>query len=57
MLEVVSWIGEQLEIENFLAADAINERGNKRISNQSLLATGYEFRYPDFRTGYIELIN
>ena len=56
MLEVVSWIAEQLKVKDFLAADAANERGNKRISNQRLIGTGYKFRYPDFRTGYIELI-
>lgn len=57
MVEVVSWIAEQLGIRDFLASDAVNERGNKRISNQRLLATGYSFRYPDFRAGYAGLIN
>jgi nucleoside-diphosphate-sugar epimerase len=57
MFEVVSWIAEQLGIRDFLASDAVNERGNKRISNQRLLATGYSFRYPDFRAGYAGLIN
>lgn len=57
MIEVVSWIAGQLGREDFLAPDAVNERGNKRISNQRLLASGYSLRYPDFRTGYAELIN
>lgn len=57
MVEVVSWIAGQLGIVDFLAPDAVNERGNKRISNQRLLATGYSFRYPDFRAGYAGLIN
>ncbi|MDR7088751.1 SDR family oxidoreductase [Cellvibrio fibrivorans] len=57
MVEVVNWIAEQLGIRDFLASDAVNERGNKRISNQRLLATGYSFRYPDFRAGYASLIN
>jgi nucleoside-diphosphate-sugar epimerase len=57
MVEVVSWIAEQLGIRDFLASDAVNERGNKRISNQRLLASGYSFRYPDFRAGYASLIN
>lgn len=57
MIEVVSWIAGQLGSEDFLAPDAVNERGNKRISNRRLLASGYSFRYPDFRTGYAELIN
>ena len=56
MREVVSWIAQQLDISDFLAADAVNERGNKRIGNQRLLSTGYTLRYPDFRAGYSELI-
>lgn len=57
MIEVVSWIAGQLGIEDFLSPDAVNERGNKRISNQRLLASDYTLRYLDFRTGYAELIN
>lgn len=56
MIDVVSWIAEQLGIEDFLAPDALNERGNKRISNQLLLASGYRFIYPDFRSGYATLL-
>lgn len=56
MIDVVSWIAEQLEIKDFLAENAINERGNKRISNQRLIATGYQFRYPDYRMGYAGLL-
>lgn len=56
MVEVVSWIAQQLGIEDFLAPDAVNERGNKRISNQRLLASGYRFIHPDFRTGYATLL-
>jgi len=57
MCEVVSWIAKQLGIQDFLAADAANERGNKRISNQRLLDSGYQLRYPDFKQGYKELLN
>ena len=56
MIDVVTWIAEQLGIEDFLAPDAVNERGNKRISNQRLLASGYRFIHPDFRTGYATLL-
>ncbi len=57
MFDVVSWIAEQLGIQDFLAADAANERGNKRISNRRLLDSGYQLRYPDFKQGYKELLN
>ena len=56
MIEVVSWIAGQLGIGNYLAADAINERGNKRISNQRLLSSGYSLRHTNFRSGYSELL-
>lgn len=57
MIDVVSWIAERLGIENFLSLDAINERGNKRISNQRLLASGYQLQFVDFRSGYGPLID
>lgn len=57
MIEVVRWIAGQLGAEDFLSPDAPNERGNKRISNRRLRASGYSLRYPDFRIGYAELIN
>lgn len=56
MVEVVSWIAEQLNVSNFLAADTTNERGNKRISNQRLISSGFRLAYPDFKTGYNELL-
>lgn len=57
MVEVVSWIAEHLGIKDFLADAAVNERGNKRINNQRLLATGYRLHYPDFKQGYKEMLN
>jgi nucleoside-diphosphate-sugar epimerase len=57
MVNVVSWIAEQLNLRDFLAADAINERGNKRIANKRLLDTGFTLGYPDFKAGYSELLD
>ena len=31
-------------------------RGNRRISNAKLLATGFQLRYPTFREGYCEAL-
>ena len=56
MVNVVSWIAEQLNVENFLSPDAVNERGNKRIDNRRLLQSGYRFIYPDYKEGYREII-
>lgn len=56
MLDVVTWLAEQMGVAEFLSETAANERGNKRCSNQRLLDSGFEFRYPSYRDGYIELI-
>lgn len=55
--EVVAWVREQLPCK----APDPNARkggraGSKRCSNQRLLASGFRFRYPDFRVGYGEMI-
>jgi nucleoside-diphosphate-sugar epimerase len=57
MVEVVSWIANVLNINDFLSANAINERGNKRISNELLLESGYQFLYPDFKLGYKNILD
>ncbi|MCP4065801.1 MAG: DUF1731 domain-containing protein, partial [Gammaproteobacteria bacterium] len=31
--------------------------GSKRCSNKRLLGTGFQFRYPDFRAGYRDMID
>ena len=56
MVEVVTWLAEQMGVKEFLSEAATNERGNKRCSNQRLLDSGFVFRYPSYRDGYIELI-
>ncbi len=56
MVEVVTWLAEQMGVAEFLSETATNERGNKRCSNQRLLESGFVFRYPSFKDGYAELI-
>lgn len=56
MIEVVSWLAQQMNSEDFLSPDAVNERGNKRCSNKRLLDTGFEFRYPSFKEGYGDVL-
>jgi nucleoside-diphosphate-sugar epimerase len=56
MVEVVTWLAEQMGVAEFLSESATNERGNKRCSNKRLLDSGFVFRYPDFKVGYAELI-
>ena len=57
--EMLLWLAEQLRIPPPPLAEteeAANHRGNKRCSSERLRASGYVFRYPDFRDGYGELI-
>ncbi len=56
MVDVVTWLAEQMEVKEFLSEAATNERGNKRCSNQRLLDSGFVFCYPSFKDGYAELI-
>lgn len=56
MVDVVTWLAEQMGVKDFLSHEATNERGNKRCSNQRLLDSGFEFRYPGFKDGYAEIL-
>ncbi len=56
MVEVVTWLAQQMGVAEFLSDAATNERGNKRCSNQCLLGSGFVFRYPGFKDGYASLL-
>lgn len=56
--EVMSWLAEQLNSPppTPLPSNPTAEQ-NKRCDNQRLLALGYEFIYPSYREGYLELLS
>lgn len=55
--EVVDWVRQQIPCAEPVAdARKGGRAGSKRCNNQRLLQTGFQFRYPDFRTGYREMI-
>ncbi|WP_286240879.1 SDR family oxidoreductase [Neptuniibacter halophilus] len=56
MHEVTHWLAETLGSE-ILTTTASRRAGSKRCSNQRLKDSGYKFIYPDFRSGYRELIH
>lgn len=56
MVEVVSWIAEQLGVDDFLSTEVTNERGNKQLSNALMLASGYKLRYETWQQGYAEML-
>ncbi|MEX2474777.1 NAD-dependent epimerase/dehydratase family protein [Marinobacter sp.] len=55
--EVVAWVRDQLPC-NAPRPDARKggRAGSKRCHNRRLLDSGFQFRYPNFRTGYQEMI-
>lgn len=60
--EVERWLAAQLGIEYPNSDLACSEKaqrnpGSKRCSNQRLLSSGFQFRYPGFRDGYREVID
>jgi hypothetical protein len=53
MFEVLTWIAQQL---GFVVKEMQAAQGGKRMSNQRMLATGFELQYPDYKKGYQALI-
>ena len=52
--EVLSWIANQMQINSDVTIPAVE--GGKRLSNQSMLSTGFQLQYPDFISGYRALL-
>lgn len=59
--DVKRWLARHLDLPDPPVGEPSRNsramRSNKRCSNRRLLASGYEFRYPDFRAGYGDLIS
>ena len=55
--EVMLWMAERLGCEPpAVKAFDNTAQSHKRCNNQRLKALGYEFKYPDYKSGYAELI-
>lgn len=58
--DVKRWLARKLDLPDppvsEPSANSRAMRSNKRCSNARLLASGYEFRYPDYRAGYGALL-
>jgi nucleoside-diphosphate-sugar epimerase len=52
--EVLNWISNQMQINSAVITPAI--KGGKRLSNHSMLSTGFQLQYPDFMAGYQVLL-
>ena len=56
--EVVDWVRSQVPCKAPVEGARKGGRaGSKRCSNRKLLQSGFEFRYPDYRAGYREMIS
>lgn len=53
--EVTDWLAEQLGT-TITEPNSRRVIGSKRCNNQRLLDSGYQFKFPDFRQGYQQLI-
>lgn len=57
--DVKQWLAQQMGLpEDHLAGDyPAGRRGSKRCSNKRLLDSGYQFKYPTFREGYVDVLS
>lgn len=51
--EVLNWIAAQLGLQPTMVPAV---RSGKRLSNQAMLATGFNLQYPDYQAGYQALL-
>ena len=57
MWEVMTWLADHLHCSPpVIKAVDTNAGMNKRCSNARLKALGYQFQYPGYKDGYLELI-
>lgn len=60
LCEVYEWLAEQLNVMDIEHVEPTENsrilRSNKRLSNQKIRDTGYQFQYPTYQDGYKELI-
>lgn len=58
--DVYEWLAEQLSVASVTHREPTEnsriQRSNKRLSNAKISATGYQFKYPNFRDGYSEML-
>ncbi|GGO77766.1 NAD(P)-dependent oxidoreductase [Marinobacterium nitratireducens] len=53
--EVMEWLALQLGVE-ICERKPVRRGGSKRCRNTRLKASGYRLRYPDYRTGYAQIL-
>lgn len=60
LCDVYEWLAEQLSVGSIEYIEPTENsrlmRSNKRLSNEKLRSTGYDFVYPSYREGYASLV-
>ena len=57
MWDVKQWLAVQLGVDPQQLSDGErNRRNSKRCSNKRMLATGYQLQYPNYQSGYSEVV-
>jgi nucleoside-diphosphate-sugar epimerase len=54
--EVLCWLAEQMKLPKPNLQQVVTGNQGKRVSNHSLRQSGYQLLYPDYQTGYAELL-
>ncbi|MDR5866493.1 SDR family oxidoreductase [Halomonas koreensis] len=55
--EVMAWLAKQLKVEATETIQSpLRRRASKRCDNARLLESGYRFRFPTFREGYVQVL-
>ncbi|MDP1541268.1 MAG: SDR family oxidoreductase [Moraxellaceae bacterium] len=54
--EVLTWLAEQMQLSAPPALTVDAPTQGKRIRNQGLRETGYQFMFPDYRAGYTQVL-
>ena len=55
--QVNQWLARRMNLSPSDNTAMINRAGNKRCSNNRLLASGYVFKYPSYREGYSDILD
>lgn len=53
--DVLNWLARRLHVPHQADTSTTPKQG-KRLSNQRLLASGYQLKYPNYQVGYSELV-
>ncbi|WP_016855925.1 SDR family oxidoreductase [Halomonas smyrnensis] len=55
--EVMAWLAKQLKVEATETIQSpLRRRASKRCDNARLIESGYRFRFPTFREGYLQVL-